>query len=110
MFEGIDFSKMGSLVEEMQKKAKEIEAENDNKEFSVKSGGGMVEIKINGKGEILDLNIDDELFEDKESLQILLISAMNDAVKLIENEKKNLASKMLGGLGNLGNFGGNSNA
>lgn len=106
MFEGIDFSKMGSLVEEMQKKVKEIEAENDNKEFSVKSGGGMVEIKINGKGEILDLNIDDELFEDKESLQILLISAMNDAVKLIENEKKNLASKMLGGFGGFGNLGG----
>lgn len=99
MFEGIDFSKMGEMFEEMQKKAKEIESENENKEYSVKSGGGLVEIKINGKGEILDLNIDEELFEDRESLQILLISAMNDAVELIENEKKNLATKMLGGLG-----------
>ena len=31
---------------------------------------------------------------------------MNDAVKLIENEKKNLASKMLGGFGGFGNLGG----
>lgn len=97
MFEGIDFSKMGEMFEEMQKKVKDLEAENEKKEFSVKSGGGMVEIKISGKGEILDVNIDDELFSDKESLQILLISAMNDAIKLVENEKKNIASKMLGG-------------
>lgn len=105
MFDGIDFSKMTDMLEELQSKAKELENENDNKEFSVKSGAGMVEIKINGKGEVMDLNIDDSLLEDKESLQILLISAMNDAVKLIENEKKNLALKMMGGFGNLGNFG-----
>ena len=106
MFDGIDFSKMGSMLEELQNKAKELENANDNKEFSVKSGAGMVEIKINGKGEIMDLNIDDSLFEDKESLQILLISAMNDAIKLLENEKKNLAARMLGDLGGFGGFGG----
>lgn len=106
MFDGIDFSKMGSMLEELQNKAKELENANDNKEFSVKSGAGMVEIKINGKGEIMDLNIDDSLFEDKESLQILLISAMNDAIKLVENEKKNLAARMLGDLGGFGGFGG----
>ena len=104
MLDGFDFSKMGEMIEEMQKKAKEIEEANANKEYTVKSGGGLVSVKINGNGEVMDLNIDDSLFEDKESLQILLISAMNDAVKLIENEKKQTAAQMLG-LGNLGNFG-----
>jgi len=99
MFDGLDLSKMNEMFEDLKKKAEEIESETANREFSVKSGGGMVEIKINGKGEVLDLNIDDELFSDKESLQILLISAINDAIKLIENEKKNLGMKMLGGLG-----------
>lgn len=103
MFDGMDFSKMGEMFEDIRKKAEEIEAQNANKEFNVKSGGGMVDIKINGNGEVLDVNIDDSLLEDKESLQILLISAMNDAVKLIENEKKSMATKMLG---NLGGFGG----
>ncbi|MSN95879.1 YbaB/EbfC family nucleoid-associated protein [Campylobacter sp. FMV-PI01] len=98
MFEGFDLSKMGEMFEEIQKKAKNLEDENANKEFCIKAGAGMIEIKINGKGEVLDLNIDDELLEDKASLQILLISAINDAVKLIENQKKELASKMLGGL------------
>ena len=103
MLDGFDFSKMGEMVADLQKKAKEIEEANANKEYSVKSGGGLVSIKINGNGEVMDLNIDDSLLEDKESLQILLISAMNDAVKLIENEKKQMAAGMLG-LGNLGNF------
>ncbi len=94
MFEGLDFSKMGSMLEEMQQKAKELEEQNEKKEFIVKSGAGMVAIKINGKGEVLDIVIDDSLLQDKQSLSILLISAMNDAVKLIENEKKNIAANM----------------
>ncbi|MCI6989039.1 MAG: YbaB/EbfC family nucleoid-associated protein [Campylobacter sp.] len=102
MFEGMDFSKMSQMLEQMQEKAKELEKESENREFSVKSGGGLIEIKISGKGEVLDLSIDDSLLEDKESLQILLISAVNDAVKLIEDEKKNTALKTLGGLGGFG--------
>ncbi|WP_297576152.1 YbaB/EbfC family nucleoid-associated protein [uncultured Campylobacter sp.] len=102
MFEGIDFSKMGSMLDEMQKRAKELEEESKKREFGVKCGGGLVEIRVNGNGEVLDLNIDDSLLTDKESLQILLISAMNDAIKLIENEKKESLAKTLGNLSSLG--------
>lgn len=106
MFEGFDLSKMNEMLGDLQKKAQQMENENANREFSVKSGAGMVEIKISGKGEVLDVSIDDSLMSDKDSLQILLISTINDAVKLIDNEKKNLAAKMLGDIGNLGGFGG----
>ncbi len=106
MFEGFDLSKMNEMLGDLQKKAQQMENENASREFSVKSGAGMVEIKISGKGEVLDVSIDDSLMSDKDSLQILLISAINDAVKLIDNEKKNLAAKMLGDIGNLGGFGG----
>lgn len=101
MLEGFDLSKMQELLKSVQEKAKEAEQEALNKEFTVKSGAGMVAIKISGAGEVLDLDIDDSLMSDKESLQILLISAMNDAIKLIENEKKQMAAKMLGNFGGL---------
>ena len=104
MFEGMDFSKMGQILDQMQAKAKQIEEENARKEFTVKSGAGMVAIRLNGAGEVLDLSIDDSLFSDKESLQILLISAIGDAIKLVENEKKDAAASMLGGLGGLGDL------
>jgi hypothetical protein len=83
MFDGIDLSKINlnevmGQVQEMADKAKE---ENASKIFTAKSGGGMVEISINGNSEVVDLQIDDSLMEDKDSLQILLISAMNDVIK-----------------------------
>lgn len=104
MFEGLDFSKMGQMLEEVQKKAREIENESESREFGVKAGGGLIGVKANGKGEVIDISIDDSLLEDKESLQILLISAVNDVIKMVENEKKNIAGRMLGGL-NFGNLG-----
>lgn len=102
MFEGLDFSKMGEMLEEVQKRAKELENESSSREFSVKSGGGLIGVKANGRGEVLDITIDDSLLEDKESLQILLISAINDVMKMVEDDKKHLASKMLGGFAGMG--------
>lgn len=102
MFEGIDFSKMGDMLNNVQQKAKEFEAQNEALEFEAKSGGGLISVKANGVGEILDVLIDDSLLEDKESLQILLISAINEALKKVEENKKQLAAKMLGSFGGFG--------
>ncbi|MDL0089480.1 YbaB/EbfC family nucleoid-associated protein [Campylobacter gastrosuis] len=102
MFENFDFSKMGEVLNQAQQKAAEIEKERESKEFGAKSGGGLISVKANGKGEILDISIDDSLLDDKESLQILLISAVNDVLKMVEDDKKAMATQMLGGLGGLG--------
>ena len=72
------------------------------KKRGAKSGGGLVSVRANGSGEILDISIDDSLLEDKESMQILLISAVNDVLKSVEADKKNTASRMLGGLASMG--------
>ncbi|AQW83523.1 YbaB/EbfC family nucleoid-associated protein [Campylobacter pinnipediorum] len=99
MFDNFDFSKMGDMLSQAQAKAQELEKEREEKQFSVKSGGGLISVKANGLGEILDISIDDSLLEDKESMQILLISAINDVVKMVEDDKKAMASNMLGSLG-----------
>lgn len=102
MFEGIDFSKMGDMLNDVQKKAKEFEAQNEALEFEAKSGGGLIVAKANGNGEILDITIDDSLLEDKESLQILLISAINELSKKVEEGKKEAAARMLRSFGGFG--------
>jgi len=102
MFEGFDMSKMSEMMSQMQEKAKEMQEQAKNVELTAKSGGGMVEIRANGTGEIIDINIDDSLLEDKESLQILLISAMNDVSKMVEDNKKSQAMGMLGGMNPFG--------
>jgi DNA-binding YbaB/EbfC family protein len=75
--------------------------EQDNKVYSAKSGGGLVEASVNGKFEVVDIKIDDSLLEDKESLQILLMSAINDAIKMAVEDKKAQALNMFGRM-NLG--------
>ena len=98
MFEGLNLGDMGKMLEQIQEKAQEIQEQAKNVELTAKSGGGMVTVTANGGGEILDINIDDSLLEDKESLQILLISAVNDVNKMVEDNKKSQAMGMMGGM------------
>jgi len=98
---------MGKMLEGMQENASKLQAELESKTFSVKTGGGMIKLSINGKGEVIDLEIDDELLSDKDSLQILLIGAINDANKMVQQNQQSSAMGMLGGLGGTNPFGGN---
>ena len=95
MFEGMDLNKMMSQVQDMAAQAKEQGADNI---FTSKMGGGMIELSINGNSEVIDLQIDDSLLSDKDSLQILLISAMNDVIKQADDSKKAMAMNMMGGI------------
>ncbi len=88
---------MNNLNEMMQKLTQEFQ-QADNKTYTAKSGGGLVEAVVNGKFEVIDIKIDDSLLEDKESLQILLMSAINDAIKMAVEDKKSQALNMFGGL------------
>jgi len=100
MLDGIDLSKinlndMMGQVQEMAEKAKE---EGVKKTFTSKVGGGLIELSINGNSEVTDLQIDDSLLADKDSLQVLLISAMNDVIKQSDDNKKATAMSMMGGM------------
>lgn len=101
MFDNLDLNKMGEMISQMKEKVEAYEEESANKSYEAKAGGGMVSVKINGNCEVLDISIDDELLEDKQSLQILLISAVNDAINLANEEKKKGAAQAFG----LGGFG-----
>jgi hypothetical protein len=93
---------MGKMLAGMQENATKLQAELESKIFSVKSGGGMVEVQMNGKGEVIDILIDDSLMSDKDSLQILLIGALNDANKMVQQNQQNSAMGMLGGMNPFG--------
>jgi len=100
-----DMGNMSKMLEGMQENASKLQAELESKTFSVKTGGGMVELSVNGKGEVIDLNVDNSLLSDKASLEILLIGAINDANKMVLDNQKNSAMNMLGGMGGANPFG-----
>ncbi len=100
MFDGIDLSKINinDMMGQVQQMAEQAKEQGEKQVFTSKSGGGMVELSINGNSEVIDLKIDDSLLEDKDSLQILLISAMNDVIKQSDDSKKAMAMNMMGGM------------
>ncbi len=93
---------MSKMLEGMQENAGKLQEELESKTFSVKTGGGLVELSVNGKGEVIDLIIDDVTLSDKEMLQILLIGAINDANKMVQQNQQSSAMGMLGGMNPFG--------
>lgn len=104
MFDGLDLKNLnlGEMINQFQDMAKNAKDENASKIFTSKAGGGMIEISVNGNSEVVDLKIDDSLLEDKDSLQILLISCMNDVIKQSDENKKMMAMNLMGNLGSFG--------
>ena len=95
-----DMGDMSKMLEGFQENAEKLKADMAEKTFSVKTGGGDVQLSVNGNGEVVDLIINDSLLSDKESLQILLIGAINDANKMVQQNQQQSAMGMLGGMNN----------
>ena len=104
MLDGIDLNKinLGDMMGQVQEMAEKAKEQGSSQVFTAKTGGGMIELSINGNSEVIDLQIDDSLLEDKDSLQILLISAMNDVIKQADDSKKAMAMNMMGGMNPFG--------
>ena len=84
----------------MEEGQKELEI----KEFTAKAGGGAVEATVNGKKELIKLNISEEAVDpdDVEMLQDMIVAAVNEAMKQADEASQELMGKMTGGLGGLG--------
>lgn len=76
-----DLMGMMGKVKEMQEKMGDMQEQVAALEVEGASGGGMVTVKLNGKGVMLGLSIDPSLFkeDDAEILEDLIVAAHNDA-------------------------------
>lgn len=92
-----DPKQLGAMFGNIQDSLQEFANKNKDMIFTAKSGGGLVEVSLNGVGEVVDIHIDNSLLEDKDSLQILLMGALNDAYKNVEQNKQKSALDMIGG-------------
>jgi hypothetical protein len=93
-------------AQQMQAKVTALQAELDTREIETSTGGGMVKIRINGKQEILDIVLNPECVDpsDTETLQELLKTAINQAVKESQDMVSKAMSKVTGGLNIPGMF------
>lgn len=108
-FPGMGGGNMNNLIKQAQKFQKQMEdmqKDLENKNFEATVGGGTVTAVVNGKKQLVDIKIKEEVVDpdDIEMLQDLIISACNEALKKAEDESAGEMKKMTGGLNIPGMF------
>ncbi len=100
---GMNQAAMIRQAQKMQQDMIRMQQEQEAKTFTAKSGGGMVAATVNGKHELVSLEINPEAVdpEDVEMLQDLVMAAVNEAMRAADTEAANNMSRLTGGL-NLG--------
>ena len=98
MFKG-NMSKLLKQAQEMQQQIEEVQGQLSDMIVEAESGGGMVSVKVNGKQEVLEVNIDPEaMAEDREMLEDLIISALNKALSKAQFDSQEKMNSVTGGL------------
>lgn len=91
-------------AQRMQQKVEAAQAEIDALEVSATSGGGAVKVTVSGKKEIVKLELAEEVVdpEDIEMLEDLIIAAVNEAMRQVEEVSQEKMSRATGGMGGMG--------
>ena len=102
-------SNMQSMIKQAQKMQEDMaakQAELEEREYDVAAGGGVINLKINGKKEILSVDIDPEVIDpdDKETLEDLIVAAVNEAIKKVETVSAEEMQKITGSMSIPGMF------
>ena len=100
---GMNQAAMLKQAQKMQQEMLRMQAEQEAKTFSATSGGGMVSATVNGKHELVNLDIKPEAVDpdDVEMLQDMILAAVNEAMRTADAEAANNMSRLTGGM-NLG--------
>lgn len=94
---------MNSMIKQAQKMQEEMETlqgELDEREYNVQAGGGMVTVNILGNKVIKSIEIKPDIVDpdDIETLQDILVAAVNEAVKTVEDTNAAEMQKVTGGM------------
>lgn len=92
---------MNNMIRQAQKMQEDmatLQQELEEREYEVSAGGGVVTVKINGKREVLAIDIEPEIVDpdDIETLSDILIAAVNEAIKKVDEVSESEMSKITG--------------
>src|SRR5580700_222037 len=86
-------SQFRQVQEKLEKQIGEISVE-------ASAGGGMVSVKMNGQKQLTEVHIEPDVFKgkDQEMLQELILAAVNDATRRIDDELSKQVKDLAGGM------------
>ena len=92
---------MQAMIRQAQKMQEDMAAKQDElnaREYDVSAGGGVVTVKINGKREILAIDLQPEIVDpdDIETLSDILVAAVNEAIKRVDDTNNAELNKITG--------------
>ncbi|MFD1362613.1 YbaB/EbfC family nucleoid-associated protein [Lentibacillus salinarum] len=95
-----NMNNMMKQMQKMQKKMVKAQEELHEMTFEATSGGGMVKVVANGKKEITDVQISEEVVDpdDVDMLQDLILAATNDVIQQIENKTNDTMGEFTKGM------------
>ena len=100
---GMNQAAMIKQAQKMQQDMLRMQEEMENKTYDAAAGGGMVKATVNGKHEVVSIEINPEAVDpdDVEMLQDMVIAAVNEAMRAADIDSANNMRQLTGGL-NLG--------
>ena len=89
---------MANLMKQAQKMQRQME---ETKQFTATAGGGAVKVTVSGKREVLGVELQEEVVdpEDIEMLQDLVVAAVNEALRQVDEANSSVMNKLTGGIG-----------
>jgi DNA-binding YbaB/EbfC family protein len=95
--------KMPGNMQSMMKQAQQMQQKMQEEVAAIRveasAGGGMISVKMDGHKNVLAVKIDPEVAGDIEMLQDMVMAAVNEAGKKVDEEAQSKMGGMLGGLG-----------
>ena len=91
---------MQQLMKQAQKMQEQLQKQMESTVVEATAGGGMVSVKMNGSKQLLSIQIDPEVFAggDRDMLQDLVVAAVNEGVRKIDEVLSGQLGGMTGGM------------
>ena len=104
---GMGMGNMNNLMKQAQRMQRQMEEQQkalEEKEFTASAGGGVVEVTVTGKREVVKVSLKEEVVDpdDIEMLEDLITAAVNEALRQVDEASAAGMSKLSGGLGGFG--------
>ena len=90
---------MQQLMKQAQKMQEQLHKQMETTVIEATAGGGMVSVKMNGNKQLLSIQVDPEVFSsgDKDMLQDLIVAAVNEGSRKVDETLSNQLGNMAGG-------------
>jgi len=104
--QGPSMNAMLKQAQKMQEDMAALQADLEEREYEISAGGGAAKIKINGKKEILSIEIAPEIVDpdDVETLCDILTAGINEAIKRVEDTSQREMAKITAGMPGMSGF------